>query len=40
MNLFFLFFWVTVIVDVLMPGVSVNLGWYLLWAILGIMTSK
>lgn len=39
MNFYWLIFWACVVVDVLVPGVNLALGWYFLWAILGIITS-
>jgi hypothetical protein len=35
MNIFWLIFWVCVVLDVIVPGVDIALGWYILWALLG-----
>lgn len=39
MNIFGLIFWVCVIVDCIVPGVNIALGWYFLWGALAIINS-
>ncbi|UAV89982.1 hypothetical protein REC_133 [Pseudomonas phage REC] len=38
MNIFWLIFWVCVVLDVVVPGVDIALGWYILWAFLGTIS--
>lgn len=40
MNLFWLIFWVCVVIDCVVPGVNIALGWYILLGILGTMSSE
>lgn len=40
MNLFWFIFWACVVVDVLVPSVDVAIGWYVLWAGLGLLTDQ
>ncbi|WYN05028.1 hypothetical protein ISREJYDI_CDS0062 [Pseudomonas phage UNO-G1W1] len=40
MNLFWFIFWSCVVIDVLVPGVNVAIGWYVLWAGLGLITNQ
>lgn len=38
MNAFWIIFWACIAVDVVVPGVDIALGWYFLWAILGLIS--
>lgn len=37
MNIFWIIFWVCVVIDFIVPGVDIALGWYFLWAVLGLI---
>lgn len=39
MNVFACIFWGCVVVDVLVPGVNIALGWYILWGVLGLLAA-
>lgn len=38
MNIFWMIFWTCVVVDVLVPGVDVAMGWYILLGVLGLIS--
>lgn len=39
MNLFWLIFWICVVVDCVVPGVNIALGWYFFFGLLGLVLS-
>lgn len=38
MNMFSVIFWSCVVADLVVPGVNIAIGWYVLWGLLACMS--